>query len=304
MLELTPERLLQNSALVDGVAPWCTVLGNLELGILLLSQPTVSRTGWRRADFERALTDMGSLLPVGPTYFQRIKRAVDALEQRGALRSLGEDRDRRFILTLQGFAALILNMHVLREGSDPTLDGSEFELKRELVASWHLVLQHLPQSIAQGTLAPDLRGFFEEVLELTIWGRSVITAEVLRDAFDAHRLLARQRALVEQLVRQAESRLAETRAQMAFLQIADINQLNWDALGESAAVLKDNPALMDIVRGVAASAAPELSVRASLLRYQAYLNYLDTLSKAYSAAFKVIDIGALRQLRSRAGREG
>src|SRR5882757_4800099 len=122
MIDFSPDQLLQNPALVTPVAPWCDLLENLDLGIILLAQPWLVGIGLRRSDFERQLGQLAASLPLGPLYFQRISRAVAGLEKRGVLRGSGEGRDRRFALTPQGFAALIVNLHVLR--ADPTLDGS------------------------------------------------------------------------------------------------------------------------------------------------------------------------------------
>src|SRR5262245_4080538 len=130
MLDPTPEVLLAHPELVQPVAPWCSWLENHELGILLLAQPWLAGKGLRRSELQEQLERMAAGLPVGPVYFQRVNRATEALEARGQLKSLGGGRERLYQTTAGGLGALILNLQVLR--ADPTVDGSEFELKRAL----------------------------------------------------------------------------------------------------------------------------------------------------------------------------
>lgn len=299
MIDFRPDQLLRNPALVIPVAPWCDVLENLDLGIILLAQPWLAGMGLRRSDFERQLGQLAASLPIGPLYFQRISRAVASLERRGVLRGAGKGRDRRFVLTPGGFAALIVNLHVLRD--DPTLDGREFELKRELVAMWNLTIDRLLTSAAEIALAPETLSFFSQIDRLSIWGRQVITTQVVKDAFNIRRLIALQQENLERLKTQSEARLVETRSQMEFLRGADFTQLDFATLGEHAAILKDNPALLEIIRGIAASAAPQLSVEAQIIRYDAYLTYLDRLKHTYATELKVVDISEFRRRVAGAG---
>ena len=125
----------------DASPTWRSRIDNLELGILLFTQPWLAGDGLRRADLERLLGRLGADLPLGAIYFQRVKRAVTRLEEIGALRGLGEGRARRFVMTPEGFAAFLFNLRALHE--DPTLDGSEFELKRALAAMWGLAFERL-----------------------------------------------------------------------------------------------------------------------------------------------------------------
>jgi hypothetical protein len=294
MQDVTPEALLIGSpGLVTPVAPWCAVLDNIELGLALLSQPWIAGTGLRRADFERHLAELAVSMPLGNVYFQRINRVVAGLEDRGVLRGTGGGRDRRFMLTPQGFAALILNLRVLRT-PDPTLDGSEFEFKRELAAMWNLMMDRIFASPPELDLAPAITAFFAEVDQLEVWGRPVITTDVIRDAFSVLRLIDLQQTNVVRLKTQADERFMQTRAQVALLRNVDFSKIDWSAMGEGAAALKDNPALVEMVRAVATSAVPELGVEVQVARYAAYLEYLDGLKRIYARELKVVDIALFR----------
>lgn len=293
MVDFGPEQLLQNPALVTPVAPWCSVLKNLDLGLVLLAQPWIAGKGLRRGDFERDLTDLATSLPFGPLYFQRISRTAADLEEKAILQGSGSGRNRRFVLTPRGFASLILNLYVLQD--DPTLDGSEFELKRELVAMWNLTIDRLLTSGSQFPLGSEVASFFEEVDRLTIFGKPVITAQTLKEAFSVLRLVASQRERVTRLKAQIETRAKETQAQMELLKAADLSQIDLSAFEERMPILKDNPALAELVRGIATSAVPTLSLEAQIMRYDAYLKYLERLERAYAAQLTVVDISKFRR---------
>lgn len=299
MVNFGPAELLENPTVVTPVAPWCSILKNLDLGIILLAQPWIAGAGLRRSDFERDLRDLAASLSFGPLYFQRISRATAELEKNGVLRGSGAGRERKFVLTPQGFASLILNLYVLQE--DPTLDGSEFELKRELVAMWNLTIDRLLTSGVQFPLGSEVAAFFEEVDRLTIFGKPVVTAQVLKDAFSVLRLIASQREKVSRLKSQLEVRAREAQAQMELLRAADLSQLDLSALGERLAIFKDNPALIEMVRGIATSAVPTLSIEAQIIRYESYLKYLERLERTYAAHLTVVDISTFR--RRLAGQE-
>lgn len=300
MIDFSPGQLLQNEALIAPIAPWCAPLDNLDLGIALVAQPWIVGAGLRRSDFERQLEALATSLPLGHVYFQRVNRAVANLESRGVLLGSGDGRDRRFALAPEGFAALILNLHVLR--ADPTLDGSEFEFKLELVAHWNLTLHRLLTSLPDIAFPPDMRSFFDRIEQLTVFGKAVITSQLIKDAFSVVQLIAHQRNNVVRLKSQAESRMTETHAQTEFFRTADLSQLNLDALGEQAAFLKDSPAMQEILRMVATSGAPQLSARARIIRYEAYLDYLKRLKSAYSShESNVVDINMFRQRLAGAG---
>jgi hypothetical protein len=299
MVDFEPEQLLQNPDVVTPVAPWCSVLKNLDLGIVLLAQPWIAGEGLRRGDLERDLRELTASLPIGSLYFQRISRTAADLEKRGILRGKGVGRERKFVLTPQGFASLILNLYLLQE--DPTLDGSEFELKRELVAMWNLTFDRVLQSLEQIPLGSEVAAFFEEVDRLTLFGKQVITAQTLKEAFSVLRLVATQREKIDRMKSQVEARAQETQAQIELLRAADLSKLDLSAFGDRMAIFKDNPALMELVRGIATSAVPTLSIEAQIMRYEAYLEYLNQLERAYRTHLKVVDISKVR--RRLAGRE-
>jgi hypothetical protein len=193
MARRTPASLLDDPE-VTAEAPWCATLDNLELGILILAVPWASGLGLRRAELERQLERLK--LPLGPLYFQRVKRAVARLEEIGALGATGDGRSRRFVATPEGFAALLLNLCVLR--GDPTLDGSEFELKRTVVA----LLSHFLEQVSElperePRLSPLTEPFFAAIEALTVLGRPVISDEIETKALDILSLIAEQRRQVE-----------------------------------------------------------------------------------------------------------
>jgi hypothetical protein len=51
-----------------------------------------------------------------------------------------------------------------------------------------------------------------------------------------------------------------------------------------------------MVRNLAAVTLPRLSGETSLLRYDAYLSYLDSLATLYARQFKVVDIEMLKRI--------
>lgn len=298
MESIKPDDLL-NSAITRSVAPWCATLDNLELGIALLAQPWIQGAGLRRSDFERQLSALASSLPLGHVYFQRINRVVSNLESRGVLLGLGDDRDRRFVLAPEGFAALILNLHVLQ--ADPTLDGREFEFKLELVAHWNLTLDRLLTSMPDIVPPSSMQSFFERFEQLTVLGKPVITLQVIKDAFSLTRLIGHQRANVTRLKSQAEARLTETHALTEFLRTADLSQLNLEGLTDQASLLRESPGLQEVLRTIATSGAPQLNARAQIIRYEAYLDYLERLEGAYLSQLKIVDINLFRRRIAGAG---
>ena len=300
MIDFTPGQLLENATLMAPVAPWCAPLDNLDLGVVLVAQPWVVGAGLRRADFERQLGALAASLPLGHIYFQRINRAVANLESRGVLLGSGDGRDRRFTLAPEGFGALILNLHVLR--SDPTLDGSEFEFKLELVAHWNLTLNRLLTSLPNIAFPPGMRSFFDRIEKLTVLGKPVITSELIQSAFNVMQLITYQRKNVAGLKVQAESRLAETQAQTEFFRTADLSQLALETLGEQATLVKDSPAIQEVVRMFATSGAPQLNARAQIIRYEAYLDYLKRLESVYSS--RESNVADLNLFRRRLAGEG
>lgn len=291
--DLTPEFLLANPNIVTPVAPWCRFLDNLDLGILLIAQPWDAIGELRRADLEQRLKQLALGLPLGAIYFQRINRAVAELENAGSLRGKGKERARTYRATPEGFAALILNLNVLR--ADPTLEGGEFEFKREMTAYWNLAAQGLVDAPAPPTPLPGMPEFFEAVDRVSVLGRPVMTPEVIEHTFDVSWLLRLQRRQVEQLEAQAKKRLEETITQAEFLRATDVSRLDFSELGEHGDALKKNPAFLAVIRQLATSDAPVRSLRAQIARYRAYMAYLNELEATYAPAFNVVKMESFRQ---------
>jgi hypothetical protein len=291
-MELTPTFLLHNPELVTPVAPWCVAVENLELGILLLAQPWMAGGGVRRADLERQLGGLAVTLPLGPVYFQRVKRAVARLVEIGAMQAVGSGRSQSFVVTAQGFATLILNLRVLR--ADPTIDGSEFELKRALVAMWNLVLERMGELPEEVQLPPESERFFDQVEELTVLGEQVISEQVMAEALDLLRLVATQREQVKRLLAAALQRLDRAEAEAGTLRGVDLSQLAARGFDRAAAILADTPGALAMVRGMASGVLPQLNLRATVLRYRQYLQYLDELTTLYAGELKTVDLDAVR----------
>jgi hypothetical protein len=291
-MQLSPEFLLEHPEMVTPSAPWCVVLDNLELGTLLLAQPWLTRDGLRRADLERQLTRLAAELPLGPVYFQRVNRAVARLEAIGAVAGAGSGRSRRFTVTPPGFGALLLNLRVLR--SDPTIDGSEFELKRALVAMWNLVLERLAKLPDEGALPPDAARFLDDVDRLTVLGQRVVTEKVVGETLDVLRLVATQRDHVIRRLDEARERLRRAEAQATTLRDVDLARLGESAFAGAADLLVGAPGALATVVELATGVLPRLSLRAAVLRYERYRHYLDGLTTLYAAELKTVDLDAVR----------
>jgi hypothetical protein len=276
----SPSFLLHHPELVGPVAPWCSWLENLELGILLLAQPWLSGQGLRRSELQEQLERLAADLPLGPVYFQRVSRAASLLEERGQLRAPGAGRQRRYQTTAEGFAALILNLQVLR--ADPTLDGSEFELKRALVALWGLVAQRMAGAEDGVEASPGMDTLLEELERLRVWDQPVITEQVVADGLDIQRLIRTQREGLEELQAEAQRRLEASAAPHRLVGTPP-SRPGRRARGPAAAVLME---AMTMVRVVASGMAPRLAGEAALLRYRAYGEYLDGLAKLYAKEFR------------------
>jgi len=281
---------LENPELIRAVAPWYTRLENLELGLLLLALPWIAGQGLRRADLERQLAALGPDLPVGPVYFQRVSRAAAGLEARGALAGAGRGRRRRFSTTPEGFAALILNLRSL--AGDPTVDGGEFELKRSLVAMWNVVAERLVDLPAELQDGGDVETFFARLEAITIWGRPVITDEVMAEAFDVVGLVERQRRRVGDLRAAASAELERAEARARMVPASLFEPLVAAAAGGHRSA--DAGRVLDTVRAIATHAIPALRARSTLVRYDAYLRYLDELTTLYARELRVVDIGRFR----------
>jgi hypothetical protein len=282
---IDPSFLLRNPDLVLPEAPWCCWLNNVELGILLLAQPWMAEAGVGRSDLERQLGNLGGGVPIGPLYFQRINRAVARLEKRRQLNALEDGRHRRYVLSPHGFAALLLNLQVLRE--DPTVDGAEFEMKRALVSIGNVVLERVLELPDELEIAPDLERWFESVDEIRIWKQTVMTDEVFGRAFSILELVEAQRLRIEGLLAAAEDQLEDARLRAEMLERADLSQL--------PVAGADLDAVLGMARDLATGVAPRLAARARALRYRAYLEYLDELTRMYSRELHVVSIQGFRR---------
>ncbi len=100
---------------------------------------------------------------------------------------------------------------------------------------------------------------------------------------------------------QAEARQAQTHALTEFFRTADLSQLNVEGLADQVALLKESPALQEVLRTIATSGAPQLNARAQVIRYEAYLAYLDRLEHTYSSELKIADINLFRRRLAGAG---
>lgn len=296
MDRLQPWLLLRDPSLVEPSAPWCRRLGNLELGILLLAQPWVAGEGLRRADLERSLARFDREMPVGPVYFQRVRRSVADLEAGGALEGTGSGRSRRFVATPEGFAALVLNLMVVEE--DPTLDAREFELKRSLIALASVISERVAELPSEVAVDPECERFFRRVEEVTVLGHPVASEELVARAFDVRRLIAEQRRRVEELRAGAEERLRRVTEEADLARGVDLGHLVGPA-GRAGAgepkVLSDDPAVLEAIRVLATRTVPALSARAAVVRYDSFLEYLDELATLYSRELRVADLAVFRR---------
>ena len=292
MDDLSPAFLLENGDLVEPAAPWCVWLDNLELAILLLAQPWLADEGLRRAELERQLQRLGTDMPLGPVYFQRVSRTVTSLEERQQVHGSGTGRSRRFVVTSRGFAALILNLQVIR--SDPTIDGAEFEFKRALVAVCNLVLEQLSSTPPDVEVGAGLAGFLDDVERLEVWGRPVVTENILADAFDVLHLIDVQRQRIHTMLTHAEQRFERARASTRLMRGAMFRPSGGPTGGARGP--REVGRLVRSLLPVAAGLAPELAARAAVTRYRTYLEYLDRLVTLYSARLDVVDLAMFRRV--------
>jgi hypothetical protein len=248
--------------------------------------------GLRRAELERRIAALASELPLGPVYFQRVKRTVARLEEIGAVRGID---GQKFVATPQGFAAFILNLHVLT--TDPTLDGSELELKRSLVARCNLILDWLSELPEEVLTPPEIEAFFDEVEGLSVYGQRVITPQVISEALDILRLLASQREKVAERLRAAEQRRAESTSEA--MGELDLARLTAGGFSGAAALLAETPATLGLIREMASGVLPRLSRQATVLRYEHYLRYLDDLTALYAGELKTVALASVRDFLTR-----
>jgi hypothetical protein len=296
MLEPTPAVLLGHPELVEPVAPWCSWLENHELGILLLAQPWLAGKGLRRSELQEQLERLAADLPLGPVYFQRVSRSAEGLEARGQLRRLGSGRARHYQTTVGGLAALILNLQVLR--ADPTVDGSEFELKRALVALWSMVGMHMADVSGEVESSPAMARLLSDLSRLEVWGQAVITDQVISGGFDILRLIRTQRELLGRLEEQTRQRQSALVARCRLV----APRTSGGRAGRATRINAGAGDALAMARLVATGVAPRLECEAALLRYRAYGGYLDGLEKIYARALPVVDLAAVRRVFGGAGR--
>jgi len=290
MLAPTPAVLLENPELVSAQAPWCTWLENHELAILLLAQPWLARSGVRRSELQGELERLAGDLPLGPLYFQRISRSAELLADRGQLRRQGSGRARRYQTTVGGLAALILNLQVLR--ADPTVDGSEFEMKRALVALWNLVAVQMTGAALAVEAAPGMARLLEGLGHLEIWGRPVISDAVLEGAFDLLGLIRTQRERVAKLEVEAEARRRAVAAGYPLAASAGPSSRKVQAAVAAPESVEEAVAL---ARAVATGIVPRIEAEAAQLRYRAYARYLEGLGRLYTRTLPVVDLASVRR---------
>lgn len=277
--------LLTRPEIVTPEAPWCTALDPVELAILLVAQPWIAPDGLRCAELERRLSELDLLVPLGPVYFQRVRRTADLLEIRGQLRGDGPPRSRRFVSTAEGFAALVLNLQHLR--GDPTLDGREFELKRTLVSTSALVLDSLADSSEDALVDPGFDRFFAEASRVQIWGRRVLTTRVLRAAFDVIGLVRSQRAEVLEMLERALLHHQHCREATA---LVDLDAVPLGTRPADRAPTSAPHGLFARVRALASTRLPEMAASTAVERYRAYLGYLDRLEALYAERLRLAGI--------------
>jgi hypothetical protein len=276
MEPLDPGALLDHPDLVGAAAPWCTRLDGVELALLLLCLPWLAGPGLRPADLERRLRELERELPVGPVYFQRIRRAVRRLETVGAVEGSGAARSMRYRATPTGLAALVLNLAV--PATDPTIDGSDFELKHALASmagAFSGVEVEVGPGAGSGIDSPpareddELSRFFERAERLTVLGSPVLTDELIGRAFDVLALIESQRDRVLALLQAAKSRRPPLALRAGLADALD--HLDPEALTSSLAAI-----------------ALQRSIDATVERYRSYLVYLDSLTRLYSEASPVL----------------
>jgi hypothetical protein len=285
-----PERFLEHPA-IGVLAPWCVRLDNLELVIALALQPVLAPKPLRRAELEEQLMQLADRLPCGPVYLQRVIRAVARLEEAGILRGTGASRSRRFTLTPEGFAALLVNLRVF--DADPTINGGEFELKKEITSVWHLTID---QAKHEGGLsiavAPELRAFWDKVVQVTIAGMDVMPPDVVADTLNIFRLIDRQRQRLLPLIERERAELKRDEEKVAFFRTADFTTVA--AMARPGVEMTRE--MWEGLRLAAQTNAFVHTSRSKLLRYQSFLDYLDSLDALYRPDFKEIAFEDLRRL--------
>jgi len=289
----SPRSLLENPGAVLAEAPWCRTYDPVEMGVLLATHPIPIGDGLNRGQIDTRLRALADDLPLGHVYYQRVNRAVAHLDDQCALRGEGRGRNRCFSMTPEGFVGLVLNLQVLR--SDPTIDGSEFELKREIVAMWNLLLMRLAPLIDSSSLPPALVEFYQQVAKVKIAGEPVLNDRTFRPAFDIGALVDQQRKRVQRFRDEAVRQHTEAIEQTELLTRPGSTGV------ELPPELRNNPEVQRIVREFATSGIPELSFAAKISRYEAYLSYLDQLDEMYGPRLELDHIDSLGREMAIAG---
>jgi hypothetical protein len=277
-MSLSPAHLLDTTT---SIAPWCRRLEPMEMSLLLIAVPFIGPV--RRADFPRRLSDVGiteSL--IGALYFQRIDRTVEQFVKIGAMEHEGASREKAYRTTAKGFAAILLNLSVLDR--DPTLDGTEFELKREIAAALHVGIGAAIAAVPHLPAQSPARQFFEELFKLEVLGRSVVSNELLVSAADVHALINRQRQNVGKRLERVQREANEMHALRRILGAAGLGGAVKSGLVQEAPAFLSQPEFLGVATALATSGAPEAEVQSRILRYQAYTAYLDRLSELYGKA--------------------
>jgi hypothetical protein len=198
-------------------------------------------------------------------------------------------------VTPRGFAALVLNLRVVV--ADPTVDGSEFELKRALVAMSNLVLERMSALPGEMRIGETLDGFLDEVEGLEIWGQPVVTAQLVAATMDVLGLIDAQRESVRVLLAGVEGRIQQLAARSEMLRDIDLGRLADSLAPGSGRVLEEQPEAAAVVRRLATSELPGLELEAARVRYRSYLAYLDDLAEGYGRELRVVSLARLRRRR-------
>lgn len=290
----TPEALLGHPAVLK-TAPWCRQLDPFELAVVLSLMPQGFGRDASCAELLVRVSEMGGTIALGKAYFQRVNRTVGHFVKWRIAGVSGRGTRRAFHLRPEGFAALVLN--VRRLDADPTNDPSEFELKREVVTVWALMLDQL-KDLPAARPPPVMLDFLEHVDELTVGRRRILTPDVIEETFDIFAFIGRQRRQVESSLTAIEGLVTMVETSAVAFQGVDLRELVHPDLVDDA----DAASVLEVAAQLMTTRLPSLVLRARALRYRRYLDYLDDLVGMYGETFKGVDLGAYRRFRDqRAG---
>lgn len=275
-LVLVPELLLLSP---NRPAPWARPLDNLQLWTSVCTAPWAAPDGFRIAALEHVMSSMASGAHLGPVYFQRVSRTVGDLVDSGILHALGVARARRYSLTPEGFAAVVLNMSACI--ADPTIAGDAFESRRVLAESQPALFELLDgTSVA---VPPKLARFFARVDAVELLGQRVMTREVVAEAFSVHALVLRQIAHVSRLRAGAVTEVERTRMTIgANPDPRAMQQALVEAFGGAASGFSLDA--LQIASRLASGPAVMRAAEANVFRYDHALAYLERLREFYSTS--------------------